>query len=298
MWFFSIITFFLVAAAAYMLLRKSTRHATCVDERIASVRSTVVVQPNEEPGWRSIFDVRSILTPNSPEERKVLQDQFVQAGVYSDNALGAYYAIKTALMIAPPVVGFMLAMMGWINSTQAMLFGALAGGIGFALPIFWLQAKIRKRNATIRRSLPDFLDLMIVCMDSGLSLQGSLCRVSEELGVAHAELGAEMLLVQKDVELGASIDQALRRFADRSQCDAVRSLSMFLKEANRFGTEVSDALRMNSETLREQRENAAEAMAQKAAVKILMPTLLLIFPTVFVVIAGPAVIQILEAFAK
>ena len=150
----------------------------------------------------------------------------------------------------------------------------------------------------LRRSLPDFLDLMIVCLQGGLSIQETIRRVGDELRLAHPILAGELSTVQRDVELGATVDQAFRRFAARTDYEGVRTLSTFVRESQRFGTQLTEALRLHAEMLRLQREEAAEEMAQKAAVTILLPTLLLIFPTVFVVLVGPAVIQIQEAFAK
>jgi tight adherence protein C len=138
---------------------------------------------------------------------------------------------------------------------------------------------------------------MIVCLEGGLSLQETIRRVSDELRVAHPALASELVSVQRDIELGATVDQALKRFAMRTDYEAVRTLSTFIREAQRFGTNITDALRSHADMLRSQREQTAEESAQKAAVKILLPTLLLIFPATFVVIVGPAVIQIHEAFA-
>jgi tight adherence protein C len=121
--------------------------------------------------------------------------------------------------------------------------------------------------------------------------------VSDELRLAHPALASELGFVQRDIELGATVDQALKRFATRTDYEAVRTLSTFIREAQRFGTNITDALRSHADMLRSQREQAAEESAQKASVKILIPTLLLIFPATFVVIVGPAVIQIHEAFA-
>jgi len=298
MWLIPILVFAVVAGLAYALLRHSNRHAMCVEERMETIRKANGAAPAQLPSRSSFFGLTSILAPQQPEERKDLQDQIIQAGIYSNDAIGHYYACKILLMVAPAVAGAGLAFSGYVEVSLALFCGAVAGGLGYLMPAMWLYGRMRSRNTAIKRSLPDFLDLMVVCLESGLSLQGSLSRVSEELGMAHAELGSEMLLVQKDVELGATIDQALKRFAVRSKCEEIRTLSSFMREASRFGTEISEALRMNSETLRTQRENDVEAMAQKAAVKILAPTLLLIFPAVLVVIAGPAVIQVLEAFAK
>src|SRR5690606_34824495 len=130
----------------------------------------------------------------------------------------------------------------------------------------------------LRHALPDFLDLMTVCLEGGLSLQETIHRVSTELQLAHPALAAELMIVRRDMELGATVEQSLKRCSVRSDCEGLRTLSTFLRETQRFGTKITDALRDFADGLRAQREQAAEENAQKVAVKILIPTLLLIFP--------------------
>jgi tight adherence protein C len=110
------------------------------------------------------------------------------------------------------------------------------------------------------RSLADFLDLVMVCLDSGLSIQGALQRVSDELRIAHPVLAGELSIVQRDIELGATIDMALRRCADRTGFDGIRTFGTFVRETQRYGTALSEALQIHAETLRTQREQAAEEM--------------------------------------
>ena len=164
-------------------------------------------------------------------------------------------------------------------------------------PVVWLDRAIVRYHSYLRRTLPDFLDLMIVCLEGGMSLQETIRRVGFELRLAHPLLAGELDIVQRDIEFGASIDQALKRFAARTDYEGIRTLSAFIREAQRFGTNITEALRSHAEMLRRQREQAAEENAQKAAIKILMPTFLLIFPSVFIVAVGPAVIQIQQSFA-
>jgi tight adherence protein C len=122
-------------------------------------------------------------------------------------------------------------------------------------------------------------------------------RVTSEIEVAHPILAAEMAVVQRQIELGASPDVALRNFAERSDLNSLYSLSSLLEQARKFGTSLTDALRTQAEMMRYQREEHAEELAQKAAVKILFPTLLFIFPAIFVVLVGPAAMQLAATFS-
>ena len=229
-------------------------------------------------------------------DRSQLIQRLAQAGIYQPQAVARYFTVNLLTLITPMLICLALTLTGVMRWDLAML-GACAGGlIGAMAPRLWLDRAIRKRHLQFRRSLPDFLDLMTVCLEGGLSLQETIRRVSDELQLAHPALAAELAVVQRDVELGATVDQALKRFAVRSGYECVRSLSTFIREAQRFGTNVTEALRSHSDMLRTQREQAAEENAQKAAVKILMPTMLLIFPAILIVAVGPAVIQIQEAF--
>jgi tight adherence protein C len=226
-----------------------------------------------------------------------LQKRLVKAGIYSPAATSWFFVIKLVLMLIPPAAVITANALGFPVMKNYLLFGLAAGGIGALAPGFWLDRKINARHASIRRSLPDFLDLMIVCLEGGLSLQETIRRVNDELKLAHPILSHELDIVQRDIDLSCSIDQALKRFAARTDCEGVRTLSTFIRESQRFGTQINDALRNHADMLRSQREQLAEEKAQKAAVKILLPTLLLIFPAIFVVLVGPAAIQIQEAFS-
>jgi tight adherence protein C len=240
----------------------------------------------------------SRLISDSDDDRKRHQARLVQAGIYHPTALATFFFVKLSLVVMPPMLGLLAGWAGVIAVRRGLMWGCAAALFGIIVPSLWLERRIRYRHCALRRSLADFLDLMIVCLESGLSLQGTIQRVTDELRIAHPELAGELNIVQRDMNLGTTVDAALRRFALRSGYEGIRSLATFVREAQRFGTQLTQALRLHADMLRSQRENAAEEMAQKAAVKILIPTLLLILPAVFVVLAGPAAIQIQQAFAK
>ncbi|QDV75602.1 type II secretion system F family protein [Botrimarina mediterranea] len=229
-------------------------------------------------------------------DRSHLTQRLAYAGVYQPQAVARYFSISLLTLSAPMLICLTLTLAGLLRWDYAMLFACIGGLTGALAPRLWLDRAIKKRHLQFRRSLPDFLDLMTVCLEGGLSLQETIRRVSDELQLAHSALAAELAVVQRDVELGATVDQALKRFAARSGYEGVRSLSTFIREAQRFGTNVTEALRSHSDMLRSQREQAAEENAQKAAVKILLPTMLLIFPAILIVAVGPAVIQIQASF--
>jgi tight adherence protein C len=201
-------------------------------------------------------------------------------------------------MVAPPLVALVVAAPAGAPFRLSILVGCIAGVFGMLLPSFWIDRRIRQRHYDLRRAVPDMLDLMTVCLEGGLSLQGTLQRVGDELGVAHPVLAGELAIVQREIELGVPVHAALRRLAVRTGYEGLRRLSTCVRDAQRQGTDLADALRVHSDTLRDQREAEGEEAAQKASVKILIPTLLFIFPAVFVVLGGRAAIRIHQSMSQ
>jgi tight adherence protein C len=159
-------------------------------------------------------------------------------------------------------------------------------------PSMWLDRRKKSRQMILRRGLPDALDVIVICVEGGLSLVGALRRVAGDLRTVHPELALELEIVQREVQLGQTAGEALRRFGDRSDMEEIRSLASVIIQSERFGAGLNKALRVHAETLRMRRQQRAEEMAQKAGTKVLFPTLLCIFPAIFVVVLGPAMIQI------
>jgi tight adherence protein C len=232
------------------------------------------------------------------DHRSGLMYRLAEAGIYTPGAHYKYLLAKVACGGAFALLGAMLYLTGLVPLHLTLAAACLLACVGMLMPYLWLERAITRHRRELQYSLPDFLDIMTICLEAGLSLQDTLRRVGEELRLAHPTLAGELRIVQRDIELGATVDQGLKRFATRSRCDGIRTLSAFIREAGRFGTNIAEALRGHADMLRTQREQAAEENAQKASVKILLPTLLLIFPAIFVVLVFPAIIQIQVAFAS
>lgn len=245
-----------------------------------------------------ILSVAARLVPNDQRERTQLEARLMHAGIYARWAPSVFLSVKLCLIVAPPLLGFLLGQAGIFEPHSSLFYGGIAGGFGIVLPRLWLDRRKRRRQAVLSRSLPDLLDLMVTCVQSGLSMEAALQRVTDEIEVAHPLLASEMAVVQRQIELGTAPDVAIRNFAERSDLASLFSLSALLEQARRFGTSLTDALRTQAEMMRYQREQRAEELAQKAAVKILFPTLLFIFPAIFVVLVGPAAVRLSETFSS
>jgi tight adherence protein C len=235
--------------------------------------------------------------PGDEEERTKLQARLINAGLYGRQALVIYLGVKMLLTVGPAIVGLLAGLVGVVTMTEGLIAGALAGVAGLVGPSFWLDRKKAGRQTAFRRSLPDALDVMVICLEGGLSLAGALRRVAGELRTAHPLLASELNIVQREVQMGRTEGEALRQFAERADLEEMRSLAAVITQAERFGAGLVKALRVHAETLRIKRLQLAEEKAQKAATIMLFPTVFFILPALFIVILGPAAIQILEVFS-
>jgi tight adherence protein C len=209
-----------------------------------------------------------------------------------------FLGVKLVLIVGPAVAGLALGVMGFTSVNDALTIGGCLGIFGMIGPSFWLDHKKASRQCNLRRALPDALDLLVICVEGGLSLPAALKRISGELRTAHALLAAELNIVQREMLLGRSAGEALHQMGLRTDLDELRTMASVITQAERFGASLVKSIRVHAETLRLKRQQRAEEMAQKAATKILFPTLLFIFPAILVVILGPAFVQIMQVMGS
>ena len=236
--------------------------------------------------------------PRDKQELRNLQARFVHAGIYHPRALRIYLGIKVLLVLLPVLFVVPAVLLDLLSQTMALFCVGVGGLVGMMAPSFWLDYQKRQRQSVLRRALADALDVIVICLEGGLSLRGALRRVANELWMAHPELADEMAIVEREIYMGRSTAEALHAFAGRCDLEEVRSLSNLVQQSEQFGTGLIKALNIYTEMLRVRRQQQAEEAAQKAATKIVFPTLLFIFPTLFVVLLGPAVIQLLQLFGQ
>ncbi|HLM54688.1 MAG TPA: type II secretion system F family protein [Pyrinomonadaceae bacterium] len=238
------------------------------------------------------------LAPPSAAEAKKLQKQLMHAGHRSENAPIVFRALQLASLTGfPAVVALGCAVMG--RPLQSALMWILAAFIfGFFLPRYMLRRMINNRQLRLRWGLADALDLMVVSIEAGLGLNAALVRVGDELKTVHPDICEEFELTNLEIRVGRERDEALRNLAERTGVDDLRSLTAMLIQADRFGTSISRAVRVYADSLRTKRRQRAEQAAQKAAVKLLLPLACFLFPTLFIVILGPAGINLTDTFSK
>jgi tight adherence protein C len=236
--------------------------------------------------------------PSDEEERTKLQTRLIHAGLYGRQAMVVFLGMKVFLMFAPTVLGVVAAALGLATMATGLLIGACGGIAGMIGPSFWLDRQKSKRQTGFRRALPDALDVLVICLEGGLSLNGALRRMAAELRTAHPVLATELSIVQREIQLGRTTGEALRKMGERVDLEEVRSLASVILQAEKYGASLVKSLRVHSEMLRVKRMQQAEEKAQTAATKVLFPTVLFILPAMFVVVLGPAVIHVIQIFGR
>ena len=233
------------------------------------------------------------LLPTDELEQSRLQQSLIQAGLYSRSALPRYLGVRAVSLVVALLAAVAIALSGLLSLAWALLLGCILIALALIGPGRWLEWRKRERQRHFRHALPDVLDILSICLEGGLSLPESLRRVTEELQTIYPLLHDEFTIVQREMLLGLSAGEALRKFAARTDLSQARNLASVILHAERYGVSMVNAMRIESDAMRQERQQQAEEMAQKAAVKILFPSLLLIFPAIFIIVVGPAVYGIM-----
>jgi tight adherence protein C len=238
--------------------------------------------------------ISKLSVPKDGWENSALRLHLMNAGWRSSGAAPIYFAAKTALAIALPLLA-MLWLVGSsiaVTTYERLVVLTILGAIGFYLPNVVLTKRIAWRKRVLVEDFPDTLDLMTVCVEAGLGLDASLMKVGDEIRMRSPVVASELELMLLEMRSGFSKEKALRNFSLRTGVEDIDSFSAMLIQAERFGTSVGASLRVLSDTLRTRRRMRAEEKAAKIALKLLFPLIFCIFPALLVVLMGPAMIHI------
>jgi tight adherence protein C len=230
--------------------------------------------------------------PKSQEDISVVRQRLIRAGFRNEPAVRLFYGAK----LLTPVILCILLLVTGIGTFSPFFLYLLAVGLGYLGPDFWLSRQISKRQARIRRSLPDVLDLLIICVEAGLSLDQGTARTAQELHQTHPDISDELTVVALEQSAGRARSDAWRNLGERTQVDSVRNLVSVLIQSEKFGTSIARTLRIHSDTLRTQRKQQVEEQAAKTTVKLVFPLVFFIFPSIFLVTLGPPAIIMMESF--
>lgn len=232
--------------------------------------------------------------PDAEGELNAIARKLSYAGQRSPNAVQTYYGIKSLLIVSLPFA--VIIGSRWLpeqSTFELLVYGLAAAGAGLVLPGYILDRMVDRRMTKLRRGFPDALDLLVVCVESGLGLAQAIQRVADELMVSHPELSTELALVNAEMRAGVDRTKALVNLADRTGLDDIRGLVSLLVQTMRFGTGIADALRVYSEEFRDKRMQAAEEQAALIGTKLIFPLVLCLFPSFFIVAIGPAVMRLI-----
>jgi tight adherence protein C len=232
--------------------------------------------------------------PKSQAEVSVVQRRLIRAGFRKDSAVNLFYGAKVLV----PLSLCLLALVTGLAHNNPFFAYVLALGLGFLAPDFWLGRRMKLRQASIRRGLPDALDLLVICIEAGLSMDQATARTVEELRTAQPQVCDELGIVVLEQRAGRARADAWRQFAERTDVDSVRNLVSVLVQSEQLGTSVAKTLRVHSDTLRTQRRQRVEEQAAKTTIKLVFPLVFFIFPSLFLVTLGPAIIIMSESFKK
>jgi len=232
--------------------------------------------------------------PASGERATEGDPRLIMAGFRRPEAASAFTAARAVTIVA--LVGLVYFTGLYENSPFVLILASIAAG--FILPDFWLGRKIKSRQLALRLALPDALDLLVICMEAGLGIDQALMYISQELRAAHPDLCEEFDLVNAEMHIGKTRIDALRSLATRTGVDDIQALVSTLIQTDRFGTSVAQSMRVHSDELRTKRRQRAEEMAAKTTIKMIFPLVLFIFPALFVVILGPAIIKMMHTLGN
>jgi tight adherence protein C len=290
----TIVVFLTVALVAFSFGAAAYAPSSLLGSRLRAL-GWQKTKPEVKPALRErigqALDPFSKAIPLSPSEVSRTRKWLIQAGLRDARHITIYVGSRLACALLGLAVA--IAVGGYNNSV--LMVGL--GGLGFFLPRFVLKRLIRSRQMRIKLGLPDALDLTVICVEAGLALDQAMMRVGQDLHHAHAELSDELYMVNLEMRAGKPRAEALRNLVERTGVDDIRSLVGTLIQTDRFGTSVAQALRVHSDSLRTERRQRAEEQAAKTTIKMVIPLVLFVLPSIIIVTLGPAVISLIRTLA-
>jgi tight adherence protein C len=227
------------------------------------------------------------------ENMKILRRRLIQAGIYDTRAVAYFFIARTVLAVGIAVAIFVFLPLLTAREGSVFWLIVVVGGIaGYVSPSMYIDKRISVRKLEHRAGFPDFMDLLVVCADSGLSMEAALERVGREMGDSYPSLSANIHITNLEIRAGRTLKDALERFADRLALEEARSFATLINQSIDLGSSITDALRVYSDDMRHKRLSLAEEKAYALPVKLSVPMMVCIFPTLFVVILLPIIVRL------
>ncbi len=224
---------------------------------------------------------------------KVLRRRLIQAGIFDARAVGYFFVGRVGLAIVLGITAFLaVPMFTSLGPSMSWLMVILAGTLGYVGPALYIDRRVKSRRDEHRSGFPDFMDLLVVCADSGLSMEASLERVGRELADSYPSLGANIHMTNLEIRAGRSMTEALEHLGDRLGLEEARSFATLIQQSAELGSSITDALRVYSDDMRHKRLSRAEEKAYSLPAKLSIPMMICIFPVLFVVILLPVIVRL------
>lgn len=292
------LTFACIALGVMSLYWLLSRPTNVVTARLESMDPSLTLIENNPVTTMAerVAEPLNRMVPLSAAEAEKLQKRLLQGGYASHDAAMAFRAIQVTLMVAFPVLTTTVCLLLDRAASTYVVWACIGAALGFYLPRYILRKIVMGRQQRIRWALADAMDLMVIAVEAGLGLNAALNRVGEELKNTHGDLHRELELVNLEIRVGRSREDALRNLAERTGVDDVRSFVALLIQADRYGSSIAKAVRVFADSLRTQRRQRAEEASHKAALKLLIPLTGFLFPVIILIILAPAALNLIDLF--
>jgi tight adherence protein C len=281
-----------IALVSIAQRREVLARAGAADDEGTAIALRPVRKPEEEGliGW-----LMGALNAESGDEIAANQ-KLIQAGYDSRTSPATFFLVRVACFVIIPLAAYI----GAPRKSMLVFMMYMVGSVllAYLAPTGMLDRLVRQRQERIRRSVPDALDLLVVCVEAGVSLDAAVLRVARELRLAHPDLSHELMIVNRKTNAGVPRESALRGLWQRTGVEELRTLVSSMIQSEKWGTSIATVLRVAAETLRRKRRQIAEKKAKMAPVKMTFPLVLFILPALFIVILGPAIARVVHEFGK
>jgi tight adherence protein C len=295
-----VLTFSCLALAVFSIYFMVGRQTGVVNARLETMDPSLALVENNPVTTMAgrVAEPINRIVPISAVEAEKLQKQLLQAGYRSPEAATAFRAIQITLLIAMPTLVATVCFILDRPANNFFIWGIIGAAFGFYLPKYVLIKKTTARQQRITWALADMMDLMVVAVEAGLALNAALNRVGDELKDLHPDMHYEIDLVNLEIRVGRSREESLRNLAERTGVDDIRAFVALLIQADRYGSSIAKAVRIFADSLRTKRRQRAEQASQKAALKLIFPLTLFLFPVILLVVLGPALLNLYDILFK
>jgi tight adherence protein C len=299
----ALLVFVAVAVLAFLLMASVHRRGAVRRRAVGINKNSGDSQPGEQSSLRqsSVKVVQRLLdyttkhysAGGTGDDAKVLRRRMIQAGIFDPRGVAFFFVARIALAVAVAICVFLFIPMVLDQSSSVFWLSVILGAImGYLAPSLYLDRRISKRRQEHRAGFPDFMDLLVVCADSGLSMEAALERVGRELGETYPSLCANIHMTNLEIRAGRSMTEALEHFGDRLGLEEARAFATLIQQSAELGSSITEALRVYSDDMRHKRLSRAEEKAYSLPAKLSLPMMICIFPVLFVVILLPVFVRL------